>query len=131
MTIGLSKTLPLSFDDAIPAVTEALKAEGFGVLTRVDVHDTLKQKLGVDFRRYVILGACNPSFAHRALSANLAAGLMMPCNVTLAALDDGKTLLQVVDPLQTMAPQLGKDFLGLAEEVRRKLDRVVGALPAA
>lgn len=131
MTIGLSKTLPLSFDDAIPAVTEALKAEGFGVLTRVDVHDTLKQKLGVDFRRYVILGACNPSFAHRALTANLAAGLMMPCNVTLSATDDGKTLLQVVDPMQTMAPQLGPDFVGLAGEVRTKLERVVGALPTA
>ncbi len=129
-TIGLNKTLPLPFDEALTTVTEALKSEGFGVLTRVDVHSVLKEKIGVDFRRYTILGACNPGFAHRALTANLSAGLMMPCNVTLHE-DGGTTVVQLVDPLQTFATQLGDDFKGLADEVRQKLASVVEKLPGA
>jgi uncharacterized protein (DUF302 family) len=129
-TIGLTKTLPQPFDEALTTLTDALKSEGFGVLTRVDVNAVLKEKLGVDFRRYTILGACNPGIAHRALTANLAAGLMMPCNVTLH--DDGaQSVVQLVDPLQTFATQLGPDFTGIANEVREKLSKVLAKLPGA
>jgi uncharacterized protein (DUF302 family) len=82
-TFGLRRELRSSFDEALPKVTEALKSEGFGVLTEIDVRDTLKKKLGVDFRRYRILGACNPPFAHEALQAEIEAGLSMPCNVVV------------------------------------------------
>jgi uncharacterized protein (DUF302 family) len=129
-TIGLRKTLAEPFDQALTTLTDALKSEGFGVLTRVDVNTVLKEKLGVDFRRYTILGACNPGIANRALSTNLAAGLMMPCNVTLHD-DGGKTVVQVVDPTQTFAMQLGPDMTGIANEVREKLLRVVEKLPGA
>ena len=82
-------TLSAGFDEAIEIISGALKKEGFGILTRVDVHKTLKEKLDVDFRPYVILGACNPSLAYQALSADPKVGLMMPCNVTVEALEEG------------------------------------------
>src|SRR5512136_193153 len=84
MTYHFSKTCPLSFEDTIARVTESLKKEGFGVLTEIDVKETLKKKLDVDFRRYKILGACNPQFAYRALSAVPEVGLLLPCNVTVS-----------------------------------------------
>ena len=108
-TIGMSKTLSLPWEAALEAVPAALKTEGFGVLTRIDLQATLKEKLGVDFRRYTILGACNPTFAHRALSQRLDVGLLLPCNVVLHEADDGKTVeLRVIDPMQTMAPPDGR-----------------------
>ena len=81
--IGMRATLNLPYEQAVQKSTDALKAEGFGVLTQIDVKATLKQKINADFRRYVILGACNPALAHRALSANLNVGLLLPCNVTV------------------------------------------------
>ena len=81
--IGMRATLNVPYEQAVRRSTDALKAEGFGVLTQIDVKATLKQKINADFRRYVILGACNPSLAHRALSANLDVGLLLPCNVTV------------------------------------------------
>lgn len=130
MTIGIRKTIPQPFDQALATLTEALKSEGFGVLTRVDVNDVLKQKIGVDFRRYTILGACNPHIANRALGTNLAAGLMMPCNVTLHE-DGANSVVQLVDPMQTFATQLGPEMTGIATEVREKLVRVADKLPGA
>ena len=130
MSLGLQKTLPLTWDAALEAVPAALKAEGFGVLTKIDVQQTLKEKIGVDFRRYTILGACNPHFAHKGLSMSLDLGLLLPCNVVLHESDDRQAVaLKVVDPLQTMAPSMGESFTALAGEVRAKLERVVAALP--
>jgi uncharacterized protein (DUF302 family) len=88
----------VSFDQAIERATAALKSEGFGVLTSIDVKDTLKKKIGADFRRYVILGACNPQLAHRALGAELGIGLLLPCNVTVFEGDEGQTVVQVIKP---------------------------------
>ena len=130
MDIGMQKTLPLTWEAALEAVPAALKAEGFGVLTKIDLQATLKEKLGVDFRRYTILGACNPGFAHRALSQRLDVGLLLPCNVVLHESDDGKSVqLRVIDPMQTMAPLMGESFNALAGEVKTKLERAVAALP--
>ena len=96
---GYTRELPgVAFDDAIQRTTAALKAEGFGVLTTIDVKETMKQKLDVDFRRFTILGACNPKLAHQALSAELGIGLLLPCNVTVFEGDDGKTIVQVIKP---------------------------------
>lgn len=128
MHLGLQKTLSTPWDVSLEAVTAALKAEGFGVLTRIDLQPTFKEKLNVDFRRYTILGACNPGFAHRALTGDLDAGLLLPCNVVLYERDDQHVELRIVDPAQTMAAQLGPKFDALVGEVKTKLERVVAAL---
>ena len=122
-----------SFGDALERVVAALKEEGFGVLTRIDVHDTLKQKIGVDFREYAILGACNPPLAHKALSARPDAGLMLPCNVIVEALDSGGTLVRIVDPAAMMqAGGLAGDpaMEAVGGEARSRLLRVAQALGA-
>lgn len=90
--------LDLPYDQALEQVIEALKEEGFGVLTRIDVHDAFREKLNVDFRQYCILGACNPPLAHRALSNRPDAGLMLPCNVIVEAVDHEGTLVRIIDP---------------------------------
>ena len=96
---GYTRELPgVDFDEAIRRTTEALKAEGFGVLTTIDVKETMKKKLDVDFRRFTILGACNPKLAHQALTAELGIGLLLPCNVTVFEGDDGNTVVQVIKP---------------------------------
>jgi uncharacterized protein (DUF302 family) len=125
---GIQKTLDLGFDETLAKVPEALKAEGFGVLTEIDVQATLKKKLDVDFRRYRILGACNPPFAHRALQHSLDIGMLLPCNVIVYETDEGKTVVSAVDPMQTMAAHGDAAIRPLAEEVRRKLQRVVDSL---
>ena len=127
-SFGLRKPLQSSYEDALERLPEALKSEGFGVLTEIDVKDTLKKKLDVDFRRYKILGACNPPFAHRALQTELEIGLLMPCNVIVYEGDDGKAVVSVVDPVQTMAAQAGGEMKELADEVRVKLGRVLDRL---
>jgi uncharacterized protein (DUF302 family) len=125
---GIQKTLDLGFDDVLAKVPEALKAEGFGVLTEIDVQATLKTKLDVDFRRYRILGACNPSFAHQALQHSLDVGMLMPCNVIVYETDAGKTVVSAVDPMQTMAAQGDPAMRPLAEQVQQKLRRVIDSL---
>lgn len=127
MSIGMKKTLTLSFDDALTKVPEALKSEGFGVLTEIDVQTTLAQKLQVSFRKYRILGACNPTLAHRALSAEIDAGVMLPCNVIVYEGDDGRTVVNIVDPLQTMARE-STPLREIAEQAREKLARVLERL---
>lgn len=122
---GIHARFEGSFDDAIAKVTEALKHEGFGVLTEIDVQATLKKKLGVDFRRYKILGACNPTFAHRALTTSLDVGLLLPCNVTVYEEDGGTIHVTAVDPIETMAGRGAPEIEGIAAEVRAKLERVV------
>jgi uncharacterized protein (DUF302 family) len=116
---------------AIGRVTEALKSEGFGVLTRIDVRDTLKQKIGAEFRPYVILGACNPQLAHKALSARADVGLMLPCNVTIESVDADSSLVRIADPhLMMTVGDLGADatLQEVGGEARRRLQRVAVAL---
>jgi uncharacterized protein (DUF302 family) len=127
-TFGLRRELRSSFDEALPKVADALKSEGFGVLTEIDVRDTLKKKLGVDFRRYRILGACNPPFAHEALQAEIEAGLSMPCNVVVYESDAGKAVVTAVDPTKTVAAMGNPKLTALAESLRQKLLRVLERL---
>jgi len=127
MMPALKKTLDCGYDEALLRVVDALKTEGFGVLTEIDMRSTLQAKLGVEFRRYKILGACNPPLAHRALQAELDVGLMLPCNVVVYEDDAGKAVVTAVDPTQTMAAQHA-GLLPIAEEVRGKLSRVLERL---
>jgi uncharacterized protein (DUF302 family) len=127
-SFGIQKTLDMDFDAALEKVPQALKTEGFGVLTEIDVKATLKKKLDVDFRRYRILGACNPPFAHKALQHSLDVGMLLPCNVIVYETDDGKTVVSAVDPMQTMAAQGDPDMQPLAEAVQQKLQKVVDSL---
>ncbi len=127
-SLGIKKTLDIGFDDALARVPEALTAEGFGVLTEIDVQQTLKKKLDVDFRRYHILGACNPPFAHKALQHSLEVGTLMPCNVIVYEADDGRTVVSAVDPVQTMAAQGDPEMRLFAEAVQQMLKKVVDSL---
>jgi len=123
-------TVNLPYTEAVSLVIDALKQEGFGVLTRIDVHDTLKEKLGVDFRNYSILGACNPPLAHKALSSRPDAGLMLPCNVIVEEIQDG-TLVRIVDPAAMMlAGGLAGDpaMEEVGSEAGTRLKRVAEAL---
>src|SRR5512134_2524358 len=101
--IGMRRTVAKGFDEVLARVPEVLQAEGFGILTRIDVKQTLKEKVGVDFRRYQILGACNPKLAHQALTADLGIGAMLPCSVAVWDEGDGRVTVNAVDPLQTIA----------------------------
>jgi uncharacterized protein (DUF302 family) len=123
----MKKTVNMAYDQALTAVTDALRGEGFGVLTEIDVKDTLKKKLGVDFRRYKILGACNPPLAHRALSTTLDIGVMLPCNVVVWEEDHGTATVVAIDPMQTVAAS-DERLRPIAEEVRGKLGRVLDRL---
>ena len=123
----LEKTLSQPFDAVLARLPEALKAEGFGVLTTIDVKDTLKKKIDVDFRRYTILGACNPKYAHQALSMSLDVGTLLPCNVVLYEEGNG-TVVRAVDPLRSIGALDDARFLALAKEVRGKLERVIAGL---
>ncbi len=125
---GIRRVLRSRYEEALERVPEALKSEGFGVLTEIDVRDTLKKKLGVDFRRYKILGACNPPLAHRALEAELEVGLLLPCNIIVYETDDGRAVVTAIDPMQTIAARSNPEIRRVAEEVRRKLERVVAGL---
>lgn len=132
--LGFEVNLAMPVDAAIERVTGALKAEGFGVLTRIDVHDTLKQKIGVDFRPYVILGACNPALAHKALTARAEVGMMLPCNVTVEAAGSGASAVRIADPQMMMTVGDLGDSAELREvgnEARERLTRVAAALRAA
>ncbi|MBI5066879.1 MAG: DUF302 domain-containing protein [Deltaproteobacteria bacterium] len=126
--IGIQKKTALTYDDALARLPDLLKAEGFGVLTRIDVKETLKAKIGVDFRRYQILGACNPQLAHQALSRIAEIGVMLPCNVVVYEADDGKATVIAVDPMQTLAAAR-PELASIAAEVQGRLRRVVEKLP--
>jgi len=124
-------TLDCSYDDAIKRTTESLKREGFGVLTRIDIHDAFKEKLDVEFRPYSILGACNPPLAHAALTAAPEAGLMLPCNVTVEARDGGGSLVRIVDPIAMMRAGGFEDderVRSVGEEAHARLRRVADEL---
>jgi uncharacterized protein (DUF302 family) len=131
MSYYISNRLSLPFDAAVAATTAALKAEGFGVLTDIDVQATLKQKLGVDFRQYRILGACNPPFAHRALQLEDKVGLMLPCNVIVQELESGGVEVAAIDPVASMTAIENAALHTVAGEVREKLARAVRNLAGA
>jgi uncharacterized protein (DUF302 family) len=128
MSYYFSKTLNMSFEEAIAKVTEELKKEGFGILTDIDVRATLKKKLDADFRKYRILGACNPPFAYQALQAEDKIGLMLPCNVIVQELSAGTVEVAAIDPITSMQainnPLLG----GVAQQVQAKLKKVIESL---
>ncbi len=127
-SIGTTVRLHCDYDTALARVTDALKAEGFGVLTEIDVKETLKKKLGVDFRPYKILGACNPPLAHRALTAAPEVGLLLPCNVTVSQVENGITDVSIVDPLAMLGVVPNPELQPIAQEAKARLDRVAAAL---
>lgn len=125
---GFSVALDMSINEARPIVEAALKDEGFGVLTEIDVKSTLKQKIDVDFEPYVILGACNPGFAHKALSIQPAIGLLLPCNVTLHEIN-GQTRVSLIDPIQMLSLEAGnEELMAVAQEAEAAFRRVESKL---
>ncbi len=127
--IGFQVRLKIPYEEAIQSTTAALKEEGFGVLTMIDVKETLKQKLNADFRRYVILGACNPSLAHRALGVDLDVGLLLPCNVIVYE-HEGGTVVSLIDPRVMLSVITNQAIEPIAQEARGKLERVADKLRA-
>jgi len=125
---GFGKTLPLDFERVIDAVTEALKTEGFGVLTDIDVQATLKNKLGEDMLPYRILGACNPSLAHKALIAEPSIGLLLPCNVVVRQDESGTVHVEFMDPGAVLDLVENPMIHELAQDVTERLNRVIAAL---
>ncbi|HLT30841.1 MAG TPA: DUF302 domain-containing protein [Myxococcaceae bacterium] len=128
MTFGIRTTLEGPFDEVLARVPEALTEEGFGVLTEIDVRDTLQKKLGVETRRYRILGACNPPFAKRALEIEIAAGLVMPCNVVVYENDDGAVTVMAVDPSRTAEATGNAQLVELSSDIRDRLERALKRL---
>jgi uncharacterized protein (DUF302 family) len=128
MSYFFSKIVDDSFEDAITRVTEHLSDEGFGVLTTIDVSATLKKKLDVDFKRYTILGACNPTYAYKALQAEDKIGTMLPCNVIVQETEDGRVEVAAVDPIASMMAISNETLGEIATEVRNKLKAVVDSL---
>ncbi len=124
---ALRKTLSLPYEEAVERVVTALREEGFGVLTEVDVKATVKEKLDVDFRKYVIMGACNPPLAHQALSTDLDIGLLLPCNVIVYE-DAGESVVAILDPISMLDVVKNPDLDPVAEEARTRLKRVAKAL---
>jgi uncharacterized protein (DUF302 family) len=120
----------LSFEEALARLPEALKKEGFGVITQIDMQEILKAKLGVHFPRYRIFGACNPSLAHEALSQDPRIGVLLPCNVVLFEGEDGRVRVGAVDPMQTLGAGVGEGLDQVAGEVAARLGRVLRELSA-
>lgn len=125
MSYNFSKKIKADFNESIERVTASLKKEGFGVLTTIDVRETLKKKLNVDFRNYVILGACNPPYAYKALQAEDKIGTMLPCNVIVQELGNGIVEVTAVDPAASMQAIENKELEGIAIEVQAKLKKVI------
>ena len=127
MSYGFSKIVDLPFDATVEKVTAELQKEGFGVLTTIDVQETLKKKLNVDFKKYKILGACNPPFAHKALQAEEEIGLLLPCNVVVYE-KEGKSVVAAFDPMSMSRVMENPAVEPIAEEMKRRLERVIGAV---
>jgi uncharacterized protein (DUF302 family) len=125
---GIRTTVKGSYEETIPRVTDALKQEGFGILTQIDVKETLKKKLDVDFPKYIILGACNPPLAHKALSAETEIGLLLPCNVIVYEGKDGKTVVAAQDPDAALGIVGNPAIAPIAKDARERLVRVIKSL---
>jgi len=125
MSYHNSKMVQYSFDEAITKVTEELKKEGFGILTEIDVKETLKKKLDVDFRKYKILGACNPTFAYKALQTEETLGVLLPCNVVVQEKENGKVQVSFVNPMESMQAVKNSALEEIAAEVSSKLQKVL------
>ena len=125
MSYYFNKVVDLTFDEAINKVTEELKKEGFGVLTQIDVKEALKKKINVDFRKYRILGACNPQYAYKALQAEDKIGTMLPCNVIVQERDDGKVEIAAIDPIASMQAVNNESLGEIAVTVQSKLKQVI------
>jgi uncharacterized protein (DUF302 family) len=125
MAYYINRVLPIAFDVAIARTKEALKTEGFGVLTEINVQETLKAKIGVDFPKYIILGACNPALAHEALQLENKVGTMLPCNVVVRDAGDGQTEVAAIDPVASMQAIDNPALKQAAQVVRAKLEKVV------
>ncbi|MFQ6616986.1 MAG: DUF302 domain-containing protein [Fidelibacterota bacterium] len=128
MSYYFSKTLRVSFDEALERTAGELKEKGFGILTDIDVKSTLKQKMDVEFRKYRILGACNPPFAYRALQAEDKIGTMLPCNVIVQELSEGEVEVAAVDPIKSMMAVENPDLARVARQVRQDLQDVIEGL---
>ena len=128
MEYYFSKTLSVTFDEAVRLTTEALKSEGFGVISEINMHEKLKEKLGVDFKRYRILGACNPPLAYKALQAEEKIGTMLPCNVLVIEQGQNKTEIAAVNPVASMQAITNPALGDTALEVTNKLRRVINNL---
>jgi len=128
MSYSFNKIMSCSFQDAIVRVTEALKNEGFGVLTEIDVQKTLKKKLDADFRPYTILGACNPNYAYQALQLESRIGTMLPCNVIVQETERGDMEVAAIDPMASMQAIDNPELGGIAAQVQAKLKKVVQSL---
>lgn len=128
MSYYISARLQVTFDDAIARTEAALKTEGFGVISRIDIQQTLKSKIGVDFRPYTILGACNPKLAHEALQLEDKVGLMLPCNVIVQQSDSGEVEVAAIDPVASMQAISNPELVKAAEVVREKLARAIDRL---
>ncbi len=127
MRYGRTTELDLSYEEAVPQVKEALKQQGFGTLTEIDVRQTLKEKLGLDMEDYLILGACNPQLAHRALDIDRDIGLLLPCNVVVRR-RDGRTLVQALDPAVMVSVPERPELQPIADEASRRIDAMLAAL---
>jgi len=127
MSYGFSKHVSIPFDAAVEKVTAELQMEGFGVLTTIDVQETLKKKLNVDFKKYKILGACNPPFAHKALQAEEEIGLLLPCNVVVYE-KDGQNVVAAFDPMSMSRVMENPAVEPIAAEMKRRLERVIAAV---
>ena len=125
MSYYFSRTVQAGFEDAVSRVRDALKKEGFGVLTEIDVKTTLKKKLDADFRNYLILGACNPPFAYKALQTEDKIGTMLPCNVVVQEVSEGSIEVAAIDPVASMQAVQNRELEEIAGQVRAKLRRVV------
>jgi len=128
MKYYIEKTLNTDFDSAIEKATEALKKEGFGVLSEIDIHEKLKEKLDVDYPKYRILGACNPSLAYEALKKENKIGTMLPCNVIVREVSENETEVAAVDPIASMQAVENEELSQVANEVQGKLQKVINSL---
>lgn len=128
MKFYINKTLNSTFENAIEIVTQALKEEGFGIMTEMNIHKALKEKLNVDFRKYKVLGACNPAYAYKALQIEDKIGTMLPCNVIVQELGDNKIEVAAVDPVASMQAVENEELNKITEEIREKLRNVINSL---